>query len=149
MTPRPIPLRIEPENIPDVLKRANRWVGWKYEWVNERWTKVPYHAHHVFRNAKSNDSRTWSPFETALAGYRHGRFDGIGICLGKGTHPTLCDCLAGIDCDHCVQPDGTIDPHVLDVISVSYRIQQLECERAEFVTQLEGAVEQSERFVNA
>jgi primase-polymerase (primpol)-like protein len=39
---RPAPLRVEPAGIPQALKTARRWMIWRYEHRNGKWTKVPY-----------------------------------------------------------------------------------------------------------
>jgi putative DNA primase/helicase len=88
---KPTALEVIPENIPQALKYANRWVCWRYEKRKEnRWSKILCQTNG--RHAKSNDPSTWTTFDDALAAYHRGSFDGIGFCLGDG--------WAGIDLDH-------------------------------------------------
>lgn len=91
MTPRPTALPVRVEGIPDVLKAEVRWVVWKYEWRDGRWTKMQYQAFGS-AGAKSNDPTTWTTFANALAAYRLNRFDGISFALGDG--------YGGIDVDN-------------------------------------------------
>jgi putative DNA primase/helicase len=82
---KPAVLRVNPDGIPAALKVAARWVLWKLVWKANKdgtgkWDKVPMTT--TGRGAKTNDPRTWSTFDDALAAYRTGRFDGIGFVLG-------------------------------------------------------------------
>ena len=90
MTPRPTPLPVCVEGIPDALKAESRWVNWRYERRDTRWTKMQYRPSGA--PAKSNDPSTWYCFADALAAYRATRFDGISFALG--------DHWAGIDVDN-------------------------------------------------
>jgi putative DNA primase/helicase len=47
-------------NIPQELRSENRWVVWKKEKRNGKWTKVPYDAK-TGDFAKSNDAGTQQP----------------------------------------------------------------------------------------
>jgi primase-polymerase (primpol)-like protein len=64
-------------------------------------------AHH----AAVDDSRTWSPFVTALAAVRAGDADGVGLVLGDG--------VVGIDFDHVRAPrTGVVDDDVMGMVAL-------------------------------
>lgn len=88
---RPTALLVQPEGIPNVLKAERRWVCWRYVWKqrDSRWSKIPHTP--TGRFAESDNSSTWTTFDSALVAYEECHFDGIGFCLGHG--------WAGIDID--------------------------------------------------
>lgn len=73
------------------FKKFTNWVLWKYEHVNDRWTKVPYQA--SGSRANSTDSKTWCTFDEADTAFLCGDFDGIGFAIGDSG-------LTCIDVDH-------------------------------------------------
>lgn len=89
MTPRPTPLPLCTDGIPNALKAERRWANWRYEWRDERWTKMQYRPSGY--GAKSNNPTTWCAFAEAVGAYP-GRFDGVSFALGDG--------WAGIDIDN-------------------------------------------------
>lgn len=95
---KPKPLPVKPENIPDELKSLKRWCVWKYELVNGRWTKIPYHPLNNWR-ASSNNPDTWATFKSCIDKYerstKSGHIAGVGFFLDKE------DDLVGCDIDHC------------------------------------------------
>src|SRR5262249_29893729 len=96
MTPRPIPLAPKLDTIPDELKSLIVWVLWRYEWQNEKWTKIPYQATANQHMASSNDPKTWTSFDKVVARCCSGGFDGIGFVLDPKNG------IVGIDLDHCL-----------------------------------------------
>lgn len=67
------------DNFPEELTKIDNWCVWKYEKRNnQKPTKVPYNAQ-TGQRAKSNDSNTWSSFESAMYVYNSGDADGIGF----------------------------------------------------------------------
>lgn len=77
------------EEIPIELVERDSWVCWSMENDNKgRKTKRPINPH-TGSYAKSNDSSTWSDYETAVN--MSNNFDGIGFMLGDG--------IFGIDID--------------------------------------------------
>ena len=97
MTPRPTPLSVLVDGIPDVLTAECRWANWRYESRDERWAKMQYRPSGA--PAKSNDPATWTTFTEAFAAYQAARFDGVSFALGDG--------WGGIDVDNCLSR-----PHV-------------------------------------
>ena len=107
---RPKALRVEPEGIPTELKNIPRWVNWKFQPKDGKWTKVPLHPQ---RNHAANcsDSKNWRTYETALdrsGGYDTERNMELGVCeetAGDGIGFVLIedDDLIGLDCDNCVE----------------------------------------------
>lgn len=89
--------RFNPDGIPSELKAIPRWLLWKLEERDGKPTKTPYQING--RMAKVNDPSTWTDFDTALATYQAGGFDGLGIALSKE------DDLIGVDLDKCLNPD--------------------------------------------
>ena len=97
------------ENIPAELKAIPQWVTWKY-FFRDKWTKPPFNAH-TGDLASSNDPATWSDYETAVAAYRNGGFDGIGFVLTRELR------FVGIDLDHCIDPRTyAIEAWALEII---------------------------------
>ena len=98
-------------NIPSELQSETRWVVWKSEKRNGKWTKVPYDAKtHDF--AKTNDSTTWTTFEQAAKAsevLNDQNYDGVGFMLKDSD-------LTGIDFDGVVD-DGVPEPYVLNIVS--------------------------------
>ena len=98
--PRPVPLPVIAENIPIELKSQPTWVLWKYTLnkKGDKWDKVPFQPNGA--KASTTNPTTWLTFDSALAHYQRGKFDGIGIVLRNG--------IAGVDLDHVVKADGTL-----------------------------------------
>jgi primase-polymerase (primpol)-like protein len=79
------------ENIPEELKSWNQWVCWKEEMVGDKLNKVPYDPV-TGKWAKSNDSKSWSDFKTAVNTYGNGgKFDGVGFVLTSNDPYVGCD----------------------------------------------------------
>jgi hypothetical protein len=111
---RPVALEVQVEAIPQELRRERRFVCWRYEYNRGRnaWDKIPYQPNGT--RARTNDSRTWTDFETAFSTYRRSlsgpgeAFSGIGFVLGDG--------WAGVDLDDCRAPDTqTLTPEALEI----------------------------------
>ena len=94
-------IRPDPELIPSELKALDRWVLWRAELKDGKWTKPPYQANG--RPAKSNNPATWASFTKAWEAYQdeRGRFEGVGLVLDG-------DGLVGVDLDHVVDDAGSI-----------------------------------------
>jgi len=85
------------------------WLLWNYELVRGRWTKVPVVADESRRAAKSNDHRTWRPFQQALT--LADTADGLGMCI-TGEY-------CGFDLDCCRDEEsGAIAPWAGRIIAL-------------------------------
>lgn len=103
-----IPLRVEPDGIPDFLKVRPQWVGWKLETREGKLTKVPKIAG-TNRGASTTDLLTWRSFEEALEAYEADKHDGIGFVFCSA------DPFVGLDFDKVRDPaTGDIEPPVLE-----------------------------------
>jgi hypothetical protein len=122
--PKPHPLPVQLNNIPDELKALPQWVVWRYQWRLDKkgkgkWTKPPYQPNGEL--AKSHDKEpedlphaidTWSSFEGVKRAYERGGFDGIGFVLTEG------DPYAAFDLDHCINSNfEIIDPRVANYVA--------------------------------
>lgn len=97
------------ENIPADLKGLNQWVCFKLE-PNEKKgkpDKIPYSPKTGYK-AKANDPGTWADYDTAIKALNAGGYDGIGLEFGSG--------IFGVDLDHVIAQDGSIDPAAQDII---------------------------------
>lgn len=90
--PRPVPLKVQLDQIPSALTYLNQWVLWRYVWKAGKdgkvgkWDKPPYQP--TGKLASSTSAHTWSPFKTVKEAYEHGldlplndplHFDGVGF----------------------------------------------------------------------
>lgn len=75
--------------------RVERYVMWKFEWRNNKWTKPPYQTNGKYK-ADTTDPATWCTLDDAIDAYETGRFDGMGIVLGELSDSMW---LAGVDLD--------------------------------------------------
>jgi hypothetical protein len=111
--PKPKTLSLIPEAIPEVIRAVNAWVGWKWarDKNNQKWTKVPVNIR-TGGPGSSTDSKTWTSFEEAVAGYKEAGCDGIGWCIQPG--------WVGIDLDGVLDKDGSLRddlPWAADVLN--------------------------------
>lgn len=108
---RPKGIRVRVNLIPDELKVFDQWVNWTYEQKKGRWAKPPINPT-TGREAKVNDSTTWSPFDAAVHRYYEiGGVDGVGFVVTRDTGVVV------IDLDGCRNPyTGTIDRWAMDII---------------------------------
>lgn len=83
------------------LKARPQWVCWRKEERQGTFTKVPYNAR-TGNKAQSDNPATWASYAQAVQALRTGTYHGIGYVFHRD--------YTGIDLDHCVNPDGRIDP---------------------------------------
>lgn len=87
-------------HVPKLLRDVPQWVCWKTVLRDGRETKAPINPN-TGEWAKTNDSSTWSDFETALEQYQSSnRLSGIGFVF------TASDDFAGVDLDDCLDERG-------------------------------------------
>jgi hypothetical protein len=77
-----------------------RWVCWRYDLVDGKWSKVPYTPYEKNQKARSNDPATWADYETAWTAVRRGIYDGVGVML----HGLAGEFFAAIDLDDVRDP---------------------------------------------
>jgi primase-polymerase (primpol)-like protein len=87
------------------LTEEKRWVGWKWAYVKDKWTKPPIMPRYPDRHARSNDPDTWTAYGDALAALAAGNSDGIGYML-------LDSGVGALDLDHCVVNASTESLHL-------------------------------------
>jgi hypothetical protein len=94
------------------LQQHPHWVLWKYEERDGKPTKVPYNAATRKRAAADNPA-TWTSYATARAVLTRfsDRYDGLGFVFDSDTIP-----LTGVDLDHCVNPNGSIDAWAQEIL---------------------------------
>lgn len=101
-----------PECLTSLVKEP-RWVAWKWEKRNGRWTKPPYEViqGRVGRYAKSSEAKTWCRFEEALAADKK---DGLGFQLLNFPE------FGAIDLDDVRDPKtGALLPWAADIVARS------------------------------
>ncbi len=86
--------------VPQILKDLPNWVSWR---LDPEKGKVPFVSGTNFKKkAKSDDSSTWTDFNTAVTSTELNHVQGIGLVLG-GRAKELG--LAGVDIDGCRNPE--------------------------------------------
>ena len=106
--------------IPETLKAIPQWVAWKQKLHenkdgSKRWTKVPIDAE-TGSFGKSNDSSTWTDYDTALDYMTRTTNSACG--LGFVVSPD--DNIVGIDFDDCRDPEtGNFTPEAAQLIGRS------------------------------
>src|SRR5262249_17799387 len=118
---KPMALPVRADHIPACLRGLARWVVWRYvlevcpKTGEADWSKPPVNARSGGL-ASSTNPKTWSAFADALAAYRRGGLDGVGLVLHRDREADGPG-LVGIDLDHCRDRDtGVIAPWALAVI---------------------------------
>jgi putative DNA primase/helicase len=112
--PKPVALKVFPDNIPTELKAIDQWVCWRYAWLEDRqkYDKPPVQSHGG-NLASTTNPKTWSTFDAAMRAYETGTVDGIGFVFARKNR------LVGVDLDRCRNPEtGVIDDWALDMIRV-------------------------------
>jgi putative DNA primase/helicase len=86
---------VSPENVPDVLKQARRWLCWKREATkNGTFTKKPMQALKPRMGASKTTPRHWTDFAAAVKAHEENEhLDGIGFVCGGG--------IVALDYDEC------------------------------------------------
>jgi primase-polymerase (primpol)-like protein len=96
--------------VPSFLIARPRWLLWRYEYTDGRWTKVPYQPNRS--NGSSTDPKTWSDWESIQIAFQ-GDTDGDKFFSGIGFALTAELGIVGFDFDHCYNPGtGVINPTV-------------------------------------
>ncbi len=98
-------------NIPECLKKLDRWVCWRVEDRGGKQTKVPINPLTGGR-AMSNNPATWGTFYDAIECLdKTTELKGIGFMFNG-------DGILGVDLDHCRNPEtGTVEDFAKEIIS--------------------------------
>lgn len=91
-------------NFPLVLREHKQWILWKRELKTDgKITKIPYQVNG--RKAASTRPEEWSTFSECLE--NASAYNGLGYVFNGG--------VIGIDLDHCILPDGTLEPWAREI----------------------------------
>jgi putative DNA primase/helicase len=103
--------------IPQELKQLPQWVTWQFEKEGkpvskdtEGATKIPYNAR-TGHKASSTNPNTWTEFAVAVQAAKQRQHSGVGFVFSE-TDP-----FTGIDLDDCIDPDGSLQPWALDIVT--------------------------------
>ena len=106
----PFTLPLISEGIPGELKSEDRWVCWRWELRDGKWTKVPINAASGAR-ASSTDSSTWSTFEEAIRYARKHLLPGDGFVFTDSP-------FVGADLDGCRDPEtGRMEEWAREIVA--------------------------------
>lgn len=92
--------------VPEELRLLRQWICWRREDRDGHETKVPYDAQ-TGRLAATNQPRTWTTFDEALAVREN--YDGLGFVL-TGTS------LVGFDFDGVIAESGNVEDYILEIL---------------------------------
>lgn len=128
---KPEKLEIAFDNIPRELTEVNRWILWKWENRDGKWTKPPYQASGLY--ADSSNPKSWNSFAAVCTRYRAGGYDGIGFALSKDSG------LVGIDFDEARdQTTGNPKPWAKNLIEALASYTEVSPSRRGFKTLVKG-----------
>ena len=97
--------------LPEKLMR----LGSRRQWVVHR-GKVPFSPFAPYAKARLNGPETWGILQEAEEALRVGDFDGLGFEFGNFPSGTLR--VSGIDLDHVVWEDGTLEPFAAEIVDL-------------------------------
>jgi putative DNA primase/helicase len=104
--------QLNPNGIPEELKRLPQWVNWTLEERDGKPTKIPLNPM-TGGKAMSNNPSTWGSYDKAVARYRECENDCIA---GIGFVPT--NGYVGVDLDHCRNPEtGLIESWAQEIVA--------------------------------
>jgi len=98
--------RFNVDTIPVSMKRRRRWVLWRLEHREGKWTKVPYQPDNPKSRADSTDPDSWGTFEQAQATATRSEV-GVGYVLLNET---------GIDLDNAIGTDGRLEDWAAEIV---------------------------------
>lgn len=107
-SPKALPVAIE--NLPRELTTYPQWVGWAYEFREDKWTKPPRSP----RNgelASTTDATTWGTYADAIERWRRGRGNGVGFVFSAS------DPFFMIDLDKCMDDAGNVAPWAAGIVA--------------------------------
>ena len=95
LTASTVVVPVEPENVPELLKQADRWCVWKRAPDKSgKLTKKPMQAARPSVGFSKTSPEQWRPFATAVEAYeKTSQIDGVGFVTGGG--------FVALDFDEC------------------------------------------------
>ena len=91
------------ENLPIDLKDTPQWILWRYGVRDGKVTKIPTSVKDGQSNIDAHNSQNWTDYKHAKRQSKVYGTDGVGFVL------TADDPFVGIDLDHCIHEDGTLE----------------------------------------
>lgn len=107
---KPHALPVTLDNLPRELTAYPHWVGWAYEFRQDKWTKPP-HDPRSWELASTTDPATWGTYPDASKAHRRDRGDGIGYVLTKA------DPFFAVDLDKCIDAVGNVEPWAAAIVA--------------------------------
>jgi putative DNA primase/helicase len=99
----PAKVEIEADNIPNDLKKTDRWLLWRWERRGEKNTKPPFKLNG--QRADVTEPADRASFDSVYAELQKGKFAGVGFVI------TDDDDILGYDLDHCLNTkNGNLEP---------------------------------------
>lgn len=98
-------------NIPQVLKEINNWVGYKKLQSDGKDKKIPVNPN-TGENAKVNQPNTWGTYEEAVNSVGQYNLNGIGFVFTQSSG------YIGIDIDNCIDGKGEYSDNAQSIISL-------------------------------
>ena len=98
------------ENLPTALQKSGLFCEWAWEEDKNRpgkRKKVPKNPR-TGNGAQSTNPNTFTSFDTAIAAYNRGGYDGLGVGVFGS--------LGAIDIDHCIDENGTVSAMAQDIV---------------------------------
>lgn len=109
----PVPVPLQAENVPALLRSAKRWVAWRASWDDGKFNKKPGRIDRPGAGLKDWTTTGWTDFESAMRAYESNRhiFGGVGYVLTDQRE------ITAVDLDHCVGPDGTVAEWAQEIVA--------------------------------
>lgn len=103
---------LNPNGIPEELKKSPNWVNWTIEVRDGKRVKIPLNPK-TGGQAQSNNPSTWGSYDEAVRRWKeceNGGIEGIGFVLSNG--------YSGVDLDHCRNAEtGEVKPWAKQIIA--------------------------------
>lgn len=110
---RHVPVQLQPENIPALLRKEKRWVVWLPKWEDGKFGKKPGRIDRPGVGLTNWAEAGWVDFDTATAAWAaHPRiYGGVGYVMTGSPGVT------GVDLDHCIDEAGVVAPWAQEIIA--------------------------------
>lgn len=110
---KPVTVSGDLARLPDVFKPyldRKVWLCWKWKWDGRRWTKPPFKR--TGWPGSSTNANDWCTHQEAVAAFKAGKVDGIGIALTGLSNGEI-----ALDLDNCRNPlSGEIEPWAQEIV---------------------------------